>query len=109
MRGVCLVPWLAYAALEAFIGVYAVAFPLLLAWIQPVSLSFWSFFEPSPTAFGAFQFFLFGALLLPPTLCMGGPRFPFSWAWSQRARTRRVFKLGAFTAPIHWGPCLELF
>ena len=57
MRGVCLVPWLAYAALEAFIGVYAVAFPLLLAWIQPVSLSFWSFFEPSPTAFGAFQFF----------------------------------------------------
>ena len=64
-------PLLAYAALEAFIGVYAVAFPLLLAWIQPVSLSFWSFFEPSPTAFGAFQFFLFGALLLPPTLCMG--------------------------------------
>lgn len=64
-------PVLAYAALEAFIGVYALAFPLLLGLVEPLYLGFWRALEPGPLAFGMFQFLLMGCMLMPATLCMG--------------------------------------
>jgi len=64
-------PVLAYAALEAFIGLYALLFPLLMNAVAPLYLGFWRWLEPPPWAFGSFQLVLLGALLLPPTACMG--------------------------------------
>ena len=64
-------PIRAYAFLEAFIGIYALAFPWLVDMVQPVYMSFYEAFEPTPTVFGAFQFVLLGLMLLPPTFCMG--------------------------------------
>ncbi|MCI0675420.1 MAG: fused MFS/spermidine synthase [Phycisphaerales bacterium] len=64
-------PLLAYAALEAFIAAYAIAFPLFLQAAEPLYIGFWRAFEPSPLVFGVFQFVLVGLLLLPPTCCMG--------------------------------------
>ena len=62
---------LVYGLLEAFIGCYALIFPILLKLCTPVYLAFWTAFEPSPTTFSAFQFALLGILLMPPTICMG--------------------------------------
>lgn len=64
-------PLYAYAALEGFIGLYALAFPLVLAAVEPLYLSFWRALEPSPLVFAVFQFLMLGLALLPPTLCMG--------------------------------------
>ena len=64
-------PIRAYAILEALIGLYALVFPWIVELIQPVYESFYHAFEPSQTAFGAFQFLLLGIALLPPTFCMG--------------------------------------
>ena len=64
-------PIRAYALLEAMIGIYALIFPTLVDWVAPVYQGFYHVFEPSPTAFGAFQFLILGLLLLPPTFCMG--------------------------------------
>ena len=64
-------PVFVYGLLEAFIGCYALIFPILLKLCTPIYLSFWSAYEPDPTTFGAFQFVLLGILLLPPTICMG--------------------------------------
>jgi len=64
-------PILAYALLEAGIGLYALLFPLLLHAVEPVYLEFWRQNEPTPLTFFAFQFLLLGVLLLPPTTCMG--------------------------------------
>ena len=64
-------PIRAYAILEALIGIYGLIFPWLLKLVQPVYLGFYHTFDPSPTAFATFQFLLLGAMLLPPTFCMG--------------------------------------
>ena len=64
-------PIRAYAFLEAFIGLYALAFPWLLDLVKPVYMGFYHAVGPSPSVFGAFQFVLLGAMLLPPTFCMG--------------------------------------
>ncbi len=64
-------PLLAYAILEAFIGLYALLFPLLIRLVSPAYLGFWRAFEPSPVLFGVFQFLLLGIVLLPPTVAMG--------------------------------------
>jgi spermidine synthase len=64
-------PLYAYAALEGFIGLYALAFPLVLGAVEPLYLSFWRALEPSPLVFAVFQFLMLGLALLPPTLCMG--------------------------------------
>jgi len=64
-------PLLAYALLEGVIGLYALAFPLILEAIQPVYLGFWTLVEPGPIGFAVFQFFLTGIFVLPPTICMG--------------------------------------
>jgi len=60
-----------YAGLELLIGLYALIFPVLVEGVAPIYLGFHQIFDPSPTMFGAFQFLLLGALLLPPTFCMG--------------------------------------
>ena len=64
-------PVRAYAFLEAFIGIYALVFPWLVDLVQPVYMSFYAAFSPTPTVFAAFQFLLLGLMLLPPTFCMG--------------------------------------
>ncbi len=64
-------PIRAYAALELFIGMYALVFPVLVKLVAPIYLGFHQAFSPSPTVFASFQFVLLGLLLLPPTFCMG--------------------------------------
>ena len=64
-------PIKAYAVLEFLIGIYALIFPWLIDAVAPIYLGFHQAFDPSPTAFGTFQFLLLGTLLLPPTFCMG--------------------------------------
>ncbi len=64
-------PLYAYAALEATIGAFALAFPWLRDVISPIYLAFFAQVQPGPVAFGAFQFVLLGATLLIPTACMG--------------------------------------
>ena len=64
-------PVLAYAVLEACIGLYALTFPFLVKLCTPVYLAFWGAFEPGPAAFATFQLILLGLVLLPPTVCMG--------------------------------------
>ncbi len=64
-------PLYAYAALEAAIGLFALAFPWILDAIAPIYLSFFQTLQPGPTMFGAFQFVLLGVTLLVPTACMG--------------------------------------
>ncbi len=64
-------PIRAYALLEAFIGLYALAFPWLVDLVKPVYMGFYHWADPTPAAFGTFQFVLLGAMLLPPTFCMG--------------------------------------
>lgn len=64
-------PVYVYAALEVFIGLYALAFPTLLSWIEPLYLSFWQQYQPGPILFGLVQMVMVGVLLLLPTACMG--------------------------------------
>lgn len=64
-------PLYAYAALEATIGAFALAFPWLRDAISPIYLGFFTQVQPGPVAFGTFQFVLLGATLLIPTACMG--------------------------------------
>lgn len=64
-------PLRAYAILEAVIGLFALAFPRILSAVEPVYLGFFRTFEPGVVAFGSFQFFVLGVVLLVPTACMG--------------------------------------
>ncbi len=54
-------PLAAYAMLEAFIGLYALVFPLLLGLMQALYLAFFRAVDPSPLAFATFQLLLVGA------------------------------------------------
>ena len=58
-----------YAILEALIGAYSLAFPLMLALIEPVYLGIAG--GVHPVLFGVAQFLLAGGLLLVPAACMG--------------------------------------
>lgn len=64
-------PLRVYAALEATVGLYALAFPTLLAALEPLYRTFAEQVEPGPVAFGIAQFVMVGVLLLVPTTCMG--------------------------------------
>lgn len=64
-------PLLVYAALEAAIGLFALAFPAVVAALQPAYLGFWTAVSPGPVLFGVFQFLLVGGAMLIPTACMG--------------------------------------
>lgn len=60
-----------YGWVELAIGGYALVFPFLVDLISPIYLGFWQMAEPSPIVFGAVQFVMVFALLLPPTAMMG--------------------------------------
>ena len=60
-----------YGVLEIIIGLYAVAFPLLIAGVAPLYLGVWKLLEPGPVVFGMIQFVLVGTTLLLPTVMMG--------------------------------------
>ncbi len=60
-----------YGVLEAAVGVYALLFPFVVRALEPIYLGFWHATDPSPLAFGSFQFVILGAGLLVPTACMG--------------------------------------
>lgn len=64
-------PLRAYAALELGIGLFALAFPGVVALLEPLYLGFYHAVEPGPVLFGVFQFFVLGLALLVPTACMG--------------------------------------
>jgi spermidine synthase len=64
-------PLRAYGLLEATIGAYALIFPSVVRILEPIYLNFWHATDPSPLAFGSFQFLLLGPGLLIPTACMG--------------------------------------
>jgi spermidine synthase len=64
-------PLLVYAALEAGIGLYALAAPALFEQVQPAYVALHRLGLPAPLfAFGRAA--LLGAVLLPPTILMGG-------------------------------------
>ncbi len=63
-------PLRTYALLEAIIGLYALAFPWILAAVEPAYLAVGARLH-SPLAFGLTQFALLGATLVLPTACMG--------------------------------------
>ena len=65
-------PLFVYGLLEGAIGLYALLYPLLVKAVAPIYGAFWSAVHPSPLVFAIFQFLLFGLLLLPPTIAMGG-------------------------------------
>ncbi|MBN2798597.1 MAG: fused MFS/spermidine synthase [Deltaproteobacteria bacterium] len=60
-----------YGVLEVGIGLYALAFPYLLAGEVPLYLSLWARWEPSQLVFGLVQFSLAFAALVLPTAAMG--------------------------------------
>ena len=64
-------PLVVYAGLEGAIGLYALAYPTVLAALAPIYQGFWTTFHPGPGTFAVFQFLLIGLFLLPPTICMG--------------------------------------
>lgn len=64
-------PLLAYAGLEAFIGLYALLFPWLVSAFTPLYVGFHQAAAPGPAMSGLFQFGMLGLLLLPPTVAMG--------------------------------------
>ncbi len=65
-------PLLVYGILEGAIGLYALLYPVLVSAVEPIYGAFWAAFHPSPLVFAVFQFLLFGLMLLPPTIAMGG-------------------------------------
>lgn len=64
-------PLHAYAALEAFIGAYALLFPVLVKLIEPVYVGFYQSAAPGPLVSSLAQFLLLGLAMLPPTAAMG--------------------------------------
>ncbi|MEQ1502347.1 MAG: fused MFS/spermidine synthase, partial [Myxococcota bacterium] len=60
-----------YGLLEIGIGLYALAFPLLVKGVTPVYLATWRTLEPGPVSYGLIQFALVGVLLVVPTAMMG--------------------------------------
>ncbi len=64
-------PLLVYAVLEAFIGAYALAFPSLIQLVTPAHLALSAQLPAGSLILAMAQLVLLGALLLPPTICMG--------------------------------------
>jgi hypothetical protein len=64
-------PLVAYGLLEIFIGLYALAFPMLLWVIEPTYLWVGRTFAPSPLVYGLIQFAMVGTALVLPTAGMG--------------------------------------
>ena len=64
-------PLVVYGWLEVAIGLYALLFPYIVRWIEPVYLAIWQAWEPSPLVFGGIQFVLVGSALVLPTAWMG--------------------------------------
>jgi len=64
-------PLYAYAALEAFIGLYALVFPKLVAAFTPIYVAFHQGANPGELGTALFQFAVLGLMLLPPTIAMG--------------------------------------
>ncbi len=64
-------PLVVYGVLEIGIGLYAFAFPWLVALVTPLYLDTWRVLQPGPVLFGVMQFLLVGSALLLPTAAMG--------------------------------------
>jgi spermidine synthase len=64
-------PLVGFAVLEAFIAIYALAFPQLLQPAAKLHLLLSSSSAPYSLSSVLTQFIVTGALLLPPTICMG--------------------------------------
>lgn len=64
-------PLVWYAALEVFIGLYALAFPWIMKAFTPLYLLWGQGVDRSPAETALFQLVSLGALLLPPTVAMG--------------------------------------
>ncbi len=60
-----------YGWLEIGIGLYALAFPVLVGWVTPLYLQAWTALQPGPVLYGVIQFALVGVTLLLPTAMMG--------------------------------------
>lgn len=65
-------PLLAYAALEALIGAYALLIPLIFAALVPIYQWVWDHFSPNYYLFSLVRFVLAFLVLMIPTTCMGG-------------------------------------
>lgn len=78
-------PLRTYGWLEIGIGLYALAMPLFLAGLTPLHRLAWTSLEASPLAFAAVRFLLCVAVLLPPTILMGGTLPVIAQHWGRRS------------------------
>jgi len=65
-------PLLVYGSLEFLVGLYCTATPALVQWVQGVHLSFYQHFSPSVGVYALMRLLLCVAVLLFPTVMMGG-------------------------------------
>jgi len=90
-------PLTAFAGLELGIGVYALAFPLLIGGLEALYPALYRLLEGQPVALTLTRFVLSFGLLLPPTLLMGAslPTVAEAAAMPPERRARRVAGLYA--------------
>ncbi|MEM9406785.1 MAG: fused MFS/spermidine synthase [Acidobacteriota bacterium] len=96
-------PLRAYAVLEALIAVYALAFPWIVALVQPLYLALHAALGGNSWALGVAQSVVLGLALLPPTVCMGATlplvaRFASTGDASTAAMVGRLYGANTFGA-----------
>jgi spermidine synthase len=64
-------PMRLYGLIEVGIGLYALAFPMIVGAVEPAYRWIWQTWSPSPAVFGAAQMLIVGSTLLIPTAMMG--------------------------------------
>ena len=78
-------PLRTYGWLEISVGLYALLMPLLFTALTPLLRLAWTSLESSPLAFAAVRFLICFAVLLPPTVLMGGTLPVIAQFWGQRS------------------------
>ena len=78
-------PLRTYGWLEIGVGLYALVMPLFFAGLTPLHRLAWISLESSPLAFAAVRFLLCVAVLLPPTILMGGTLPVIAQHWGRRS------------------------
>jgi len=74
-----------YGWLEISVGLYALLMPLLFMGLTPLLRLAWTPLESSPLAFAGVRFLLCFAVLLPPTVLMGGTLPVIAQHWGRRS------------------------
>ena len=78
-------PLRTYGWLEIFVGLYALVLPTLFSGLTPLLRMAWASLESNPLAFAGVRFLLCFAVLLPPTVLMGGTLPVIAQHWGRRS------------------------